>query len=128
MVARFWPNDAPHARRSSPTLTLPVFTGISHTYHGPREAARVNLLDAACTLGLWTLNTLSVVASFEATKWVASLSPYNDGFGIRYVVLSMVALVAWAFSTSVLLAVFKRAFASDFDRPPAAGVRVLTKR
>lgn len=77
----------------------------------------MNFLDVACTLGLWTLNSLSVVASFEATKFVASLSPYNDGLSTRYVVLSTVALVAWAFSTSVLLAVFKRIFAGDFDGP-----------
>eukprot|EP00903_Cladosiphon_okamuranus_P019463 g17897.t1 len=96
--------------------------GISHTYHGPREAVLVNFLDAACTLGLWTLNTLSVVVSFEATKTVASLTPYNDGFGSRYVALSTVALVAWALSTSVLLSVFKRIFACDFDRSPTAGV------
>lgn len=85
----------------------------------------MNVLDAACTLGLWTLNTLSVVASFEVTKFVASLASYSDGFSTRYVVLSTVALVAWAFSTSMLLAVFKRIFAGDFDRPPAAGVRVI---
>lgn len=85
----------------------------------------MNFLDAACILGLWTLNTLSVVASFEVTKFVASPTPHNDGFGTRYVVLSTVALVAWALYASVLLAVFKRVFAGDFDRPPTAGVRVM---
>jgi len=94
---------------------------ISHTYHGPREAVRVNILDAACTLGLWLLNTLSVVASFEVTKFTASLSPYNDGVGTRYVVLSTVALIAWALSTSLLLPIFKRVFAGGFDRTSPRG-------
>lgn len=94
---------------------------VSHTYHGPREAIRVNFLDAACTLGLWLLNALSVVASFEATKFAASLSSYDDAAGTRYVALSTVALIAWALSTSLLLAAFKRVFAGDFDRASLGG-------
>lgn len=81
----------------------------------------MNLLDAACTLGLWLLNALSVVASFEATKFAGSLSSYDDGVGTRYVALSTVALIAWALSAAVLLAVFKRIFAADFDRASSRG-------
>ncbi|CAB1103955.1 unnamed protein product [Ectocarpus sp. CCAP 1310/34] len=87
------------------------------------EAVKENLIDAACTLGACSLNTLALVASFETTTSLASLWSNGDGFDTRIVVLSTVALVVWALASAVLLAVFKRVLAGDFRRKPTEGQR-----
>lgn len=89
----------------------------------PREAVKVNVIDAACTLGACSFNILALVASFEATKLVASLWSRGDSFDTRVVVLSAVALAVWALASAVLLAVFKWVFVGDFRLMSTAGAR-----
>lgn len=82
----------------------------------------MDLIDATCTLGAWILQGTAFVVSFEATKFVASLSTYDDNLSTRTVALSVVAFTSWAFAASVLLAAFKWIFVGDFNLPSTAGM------
>ncbi|CAM9321295.1 unnamed protein product, partial [Ectocarpus sp. 13 AM-2016] len=106
-----------------PGGTTPTSPARRDGYNGAGEAVKENLIDAACTLGAYSLNTLALVASFETTTFAASLWSKGDGFDTRVVVLSTVALVVWALASAVLLAVFKRVFVGDFRRKPTEGQR-----
>lgn len=56
---------------------------------------------------------LSMVASFETTKWLASLWPGSVS-GVGIIVLGTVAFGVWALASSLLLFVFKSVLVGDF--------------
>ncbi|CAB1113754.1 unnamed protein product [Ectocarpus sp. CCAP 1310/34] len=79
-----------------------------------------NFVDAACSLGAWLLNALALVTTLEATKFCAEFSPRHST--VSTVVLSMFAIMAWALSTAVLLALFRWTIGGNLHVVPSTGV------
>ncbi len=95
----------------------PVPSSAAETSH---QSCAINVADAACTLAAWLVLVLSMVASFEASKWLASVWP-GSASGVGIVVLGTIAFGVWAVASSLLLFVFKSVLVGDFKGSLATG-------
>eukprot|EP00903_Cladosiphon_okamuranus_P018322 g16856.t2 len=86
--------------------------GASSGHHSYNKGS-ANFIDlCCCTLGALLVNVLSVVGSFETTKYILAHLQLDPGF-VRNVLLGSLAVTALALYVSLLVYTFKRIFIGD---------------